>query len=77
VQARARQDEVRALWGARAGAPDADAELSGALNRVHIAQRRYDEAASAWNARGFVHDLGASLAGLPDAVPLSAERTAW
>lgn len=77
VQARARHSEVQALWGARAGAPDADAELNSAVNRVQLAQRSYDNAASSWNARGFVHDLGASLAGLPDTVPLSADRTAW
>jgi len=77
AQAMARQHEVTALYGSRAGEPDADAELTGALNRVHIAQRRYDDAASLWNGRGGFGALGAGLTGLPRSVALSAERTTW
>lgn len=69
-----RRAEVRARYAGRAPDRETDAELSGAENRVRIAQGHYDTAASAYNrAAGGLSGLFSGLFGYPDSVPLAAD----
>ncbi len=69
-----RQAAVQARYAGRDADRDADAELSGAENRVRIAEGHYDAAATAYNrAAGGLSGLFAGLFDYPDAVPLSAD----
>lgn len=71
-----RQAAVKARYAGRAPDREADAELSGAENRVRIAEGHYDAAATAYNrSAGGLPGLFGGLFGYPDSVPLSADIT--
>jgi len=62
-----RQKETEALFLAKKGEREADAELAGAQNRIAIAKKAYDAAAVAYNARSPLARLGGSLSAAPSA----------